>query len=148
MAHQIKSLACSDKPSRTPPTCHHPKLSSNHLQSSSIHPGLCAGAGILPPAVSSSLATLFNLSLECGKVPKEWKATRVTPIPKGGDVELVNNYRPVSNWGKGYGEDCPLAIVFLSAGAIISHSLSEVTNQNCLPPVGNFWQNSCNRWAH
>ena len=46
--------------------------------------------------ISGSLTSLFNYSLECGMMPSEWKSAHITPVPKGGDSELVKNYRPVS----------------------------------------------------
>ena len=57
------------------------------------------GAGLLhlvAPAVSGSLTKLFNFSLLSGEVPWEWKMARVSPIYKGGDIEIAGNYRPVS----------------------------------------------------
>ena len=47
---------------------------------------------IAAPGVSGSLAVLFNYSLQCGKVPLEWKSA----VLKGGNSEDVGNYRPVS----------------------------------------------------
>ena len=48
------------------------------------------------PAISQSLASLFNFSLESGQVAGEWKFARVTPVPKGKNSEGVDNFRPVS----------------------------------------------------
>ena len=48
------------------------------------------------PAVAKSLTHLFNCSLRTGKIPQEWKAANVTPVPKKGRKEDVNSYRPVS----------------------------------------------------
>jgi len=42
------------------------------------------------------LVHVLNLSLCQGKVPRELKIARVTPIYKNGDQKLINNYRPVS----------------------------------------------------
>ena len=46
--------------------------------------------------ISRSLTSLFNFSLETGWIPLEWKAAVVTPVPKGGDSEPIENLRPVS----------------------------------------------------
>ena len=42
------------------------------------------------------MTRLFNKSLTLGKVPRDWKIARVTPIPKSSDKTLPSNYRPVS----------------------------------------------------
>lgn len=47
-------------------------------------------------SISSSLTTLFNLSLSQGVVPADWKTSNVTPIFKAGDQSLASNYRPIS----------------------------------------------------
>lgn len=46
--------------------------------------------------LSTSLATMFNLSMSQGKVPNEWKKGFIVPIHKKGEKHLVQNYRPVS----------------------------------------------------
>ena len=46
--------------------------------------------------IAPSLAALFNLSLQQGKVPSEWKMENVVPIPKKDNLQVVTNYRPVS----------------------------------------------------
>ena len=48
------------------------------------------------PSISGSLATLFNHSLMSGRVPNEWKVANITPVPKGGEKQQVNNYRPIA----------------------------------------------------
>ena len=47
-------------------------------------------------SISPSLTTLFNLSLEQGVVPTDWKISNVTPIHKCGEKSLAKNYRPIS----------------------------------------------------
>ena len=48
------------------------------------------------PSISPSLAALYNTSFKLGKVPADWKSSRVVPIPKPGDPSLAKNYRPIS----------------------------------------------------
>lgn len=48
------------------------------------------------PSVAGSLTTLFNHSLSNGSVLREWKAANITPVPKGGVKQQVNNSRPIS----------------------------------------------------
>jgi Reverse transcriptase (RNA-dependent DNA polymerase)/Endonuclease-reverse transcriptase len=47
-------------------------------------------------ALSSSLASLFSLSLSSGALAHEWKTANVMPIYKDGDKADVQNYRPIS----------------------------------------------------
>ena len=46
--------------------------------------------------ISTPLAKLFNLSLEEGIVPLEWKEANITPLFKKGSRNKPENYRPVS----------------------------------------------------
>jgi hypothetical protein len=50
----------------------------------------CAASG------SPSLCELFNKSLSCGKLPREWKLSNISPIPKKNPSHEVSNYRPIS----------------------------------------------------
>ena len=45
---------------------------------------------------SPALCLFFNTSLRLGEVPGAFKEAHVTPVPKGGDVTLVSNHRPIS----------------------------------------------------
>ena len=47
------------------------------------------------PILSFYLTHIFNLSLRTGTVPKVWKQKRVTPVFKKGEIDSVNNYRPI-----------------------------------------------------
>ena len=46
--------------------------------------------------ISTPLANFFNLSLEEGIVPSEWKEVNITPLFKKGSRNTPENYRPVS----------------------------------------------------
>ena len=46
--------------------------------------------------ISTPLAKLFNLSLEGGTVPSEWKEENITQLFKKGSRKKPDNYRPVS----------------------------------------------------
>lgn len=46
--------------------------------------------------ISSPLAELFNMSFAYSYVPSAWKCTKVIPLHKGGDVQNISNYRPIS----------------------------------------------------
>ena len=46
--------------------------------------------------ISTPLAKMFNLSLEEGIVPSEWKEANITPLFKKGLRNKPENYRPVS----------------------------------------------------
>ena len=48
------------------------------------------------PYISSSLSDLFNKSLNTGKIPKEWKSSNITPVPKSDQKNEASNYRPIS----------------------------------------------------
>ena len=47
-------------------------------------------------AIAPSLTSLFSGSLLTGQFPSEWKEANITPVPKAGDKQDINNYRPVS----------------------------------------------------
>ena len=51
---------------------------------------------IASPYVTKCLTHIFNLSIRCGRYPKDWKHALVTPIHKGGDKCSSSNYRPIS----------------------------------------------------
>ena len=46
--------------------------------------------------IAKPLATIFNASLNEGKVPQDWREANISAIHKKGDKKKVNNYRPVS----------------------------------------------------
>lgn len=81
-----------------PVTPHEISLILTSLKKSSpgvdgIHPK------IIPPLseiISVPLAHIFNSCLEQSVVPSEIKIARVTPVPKSGDLRLLQNYRPIS----------------------------------------------------
>lgn len=48
------------------------------------------------PQLVLPLALLFNQSLQAGIFPSQWKISSITPIPKHGKREFVQNYRGIS----------------------------------------------------
>ena len=46
--------------------------------------------------INAPLTHIFNVSLESGIVPDNWKEANVTPIDKGGNIKEIINYRPIS----------------------------------------------------
>ena len=48
------------------------------------------------PAISRTVTYIINLSLTTSTVPDDWKQARVVPVPKTGNCENMDNYRPIS----------------------------------------------------
>ena len=48
------------------------------------------------PIIAPSIAKLINYSFSKSVFPRRWKTAKVFPLFKGGDLENVNNYRPIS----------------------------------------------------
>ena len=46
--------------------------------------------------LAPALAVLFQLSMDQGEIPQDWKQALVVPILKNGDKHQPSNYRPVS----------------------------------------------------
>ena len=46
-------------------------------------------------AVPEKLCIFFNTSLNSATIPNCWKYAKVTPLPKGGNNQVVSNYRPI-----------------------------------------------------
>ena len=58
-----------------------------------IHPRLLKECS---EQIGPSLCALFNHSLNCGRVPIEWKAANITPVHKKESKEVAENCRPIS----------------------------------------------------
>ena len=56
----------------------------------------CKMLKMFAPTISCSLTALFSFSVETGQVASEWKLARVTPVPKHGSSEKVEDFRPMS----------------------------------------------------
>ncbi|XP_053403025.1 uncharacterized protein LOC128558204 [Mercenaria mercenaria] len=46
--------------------------------------------------LAPALTTIFQLSVDTGSLPADWRNANVSPVFKKGDVHLAENYRPVS----------------------------------------------------
>ena len=42
------------------------------------------------------LTSLYQLSLDTGSVPDDWRAANIVPVYKKGEKHVASNYRPVS----------------------------------------------------
>ena len=51
---------------------------------------------MVAPGICYSLTKLFNACLQSGHMPEEWKSANITPVHKGGKLDAIGNYRPVS----------------------------------------------------
>ena len=51
---------------------------------------------IARPIIVDSLTHVMNLSLQTGVFRNEWKVAKVVPLHKGGNINDVGNYRPIS----------------------------------------------------
>ena len=75
-----------------------------HDQLQSLVEGKAAGPDGIPTTVlkkcaeqlTKPLTALFKRSLQEGKLPKEWKSAKITPIFKKGKRCKAENYRPIS----------------------------------------------------
>ena len=48
------------------------------------------------PAILPSITSIFNANFLSAQFPNVWKIAEETPILKDGDLEIPNNYRPIS----------------------------------------------------
>ena len=48
------------------------------------------------PQLAPAMATIFQASIDTGKLPDDWLNANIAPVNKKGDVHLPENYRPVS----------------------------------------------------
>ena len=58
-----------------------------------LHPRILKEVG---PQICSMLTKLYNLSIESGQIPDDWKLSTVSVIHKKGSKSLASNYRPIS----------------------------------------------------
>ena len=41
------------------------------------------------------LSAIFNICRDAGRIPDDWKHSAVTLLPKGGDGNVIRNWRPI-----------------------------------------------------
>ena len=58
-----------------------------------LHPHLLKMCVLM---ILKSVTTLFNSIIQTQIIPEKWKVHKVIPIPKKGDLTLVQNYHPIS----------------------------------------------------
>lgn len=42
------------------------------------------------------LSRWFKIIFKCGLVPQSWTRSLIVPVPKKGDLNVINNYRPIA----------------------------------------------------
>ena len=90
-------------------------------KSSGLSPAILKKVGLF---VSRDISALINACMLEGVFPDDLKVARVTPLLKGGDINIITNYRPISilpTVSKIY-EKCILArlVSFLDKNDILS----------------------------
>ena len=50
---------------------------------------------VAAPFIANPLTKLFNKSLSSGNFPEDFKKAKIIPVPKGGDLTDIGNYRPI-----------------------------------------------------
>ena len=71
---------------------------------SNLQPDKATGPDMIPARllkqlsteIAPALALVFQSSLDCGRVPRDWTMAHVVPLFKKGDKSAASNYRPVS----------------------------------------------------
>ena len=58
-----------------------------------MHPRLLKSAG---PCIAEPLTRILNQSLRSGFFPSVFKKAKIVPVPKGGDLNDLGNFRPIS----------------------------------------------------
>ena len=48
------------------------------------------------PQLAPAMATIFQASIDTSKLPSDWLNAKIAPVYNKGDVNLPENYRPVS----------------------------------------------------
>ena len=107
-----------------------------------------AGPDLIPSFLLRDCATcltkplhaILNLSLKTNSFPHKWKFAKICPVFKGGDINDIANYRPISilsNFSKVF-EMCIYEKLFSQVRNIISprqhgfyHKRSTITNLTC-----------------
>jgi hypothetical protein len=49
-----------------------------------------------PVTLANTLSKFFNLCFSTGTIPSSWKKAVIVPVPKKGDLSMLENYRPIS----------------------------------------------------
>jgi hypothetical protein len=94
--------------------------------------------------IAPSLTVLFELSLQQGVFPSEWKSANVVPIPKKGDAHEVTNYRPVSLLSQV--SKVLERLIFRQVSSFIKDSLYDIQhgfrcNRSCVTQLLNVFHN-------
>ena len=58
-----------------------------------LHPNLLKLCALM---IHEPITSLFNSIIKTQLIPEEWKIHKIIPVPKKGDLTLVQNYHPIS----------------------------------------------------
>ena len=113
LVKQFQSVFTIDKPGELPntsKTANHNispiKIKTEGVQKllAHINPSKASGPDNIPNRIlkecanqlAPSLSIIFQLSIDSGELPKDWREANISCIFKKGDKHLAENYRPVS----------------------------------------------------
>ena len=71
------------------------------------------------PGISESITWLFNICLESGQMPDEWKYARVTPVSQVSSPDSADKFQPIS-------------VLPVLAKLLVHHQVSEYLQKHSL----------------
>ncbi len=79
----------------------------------------------LSSVISPALTKIYQLSIDTGAVPKDWRGASIVPVFKKGDKSKAANYRPVSLTAI-----CCKMLEHILCSNIMSHLSDQIANMD------------------